>query len=240
VATTRGLSRRNASQMRAYSASNVILAYASPVRTSRGSTYSWALPVVPPGGEFELPQRRVYAHQFSPSSASTARTSSSPRWKPSSARRERTGRAAGINPARRASTTIPAVPVIKIPRRCASRRASRSSSSTRHPAPRAMAARRVLASPVSSRGNVGSRHSFRRTRIQPCFSAADSRKRNERARVREDYLARHALTFLRSSRSVFALPRITGMPARPISAMNASSGMPATRAARPIDRLSLL
>ena len=70
--------------------------------------------------------------------------------------------------------------------------------------------------------------------------AADACKRDERARIRQDYLARLALTFLRSSRSVLALPRITGMPARPISTMNASSGMPATLAARPIERLSLL
>ena len=70
--------------------------------------------------------------------------------------------------------------------------------------------------------------------------AADARKCDERARIRQDYLARLALTFLRSSRSVLALPRITGMPARPISTMNASSGMPATLAARPIERLSLL
>ena len=61
---------------------------------------------------------------------------------------------------------------------------------------------------------------------------------DQRARVADDEpFFSHASRLLTSSRSVLALPRMIGTPARPISCMNSASAMPATFAARPSEML---
>ena len=74
---------------------------------------------------------------------------------------------------------------------------------------------------------------------QPSKSV-DMREPDEWTRVHEGYLfARHASMFLRSSRRVLALPRMTGMPSCETCSMKSARGMPAIFAPRPSDTLSL-
>ncbi len=74
---------------------------------------------------------------------------------------------------------------------------------------------------------------------QPSKSV-DMREPDERTRVYKGYLfARHASRFLRSSRRVLALPRMTGMPSYEACSMKSARGMPAILAPRPSDTLSL-
>ena len=68
----------------------------------------------------------------------------------------------------------------------------------------------------------------------------ETREPDKRTRVDEGYcFARHASRFLRSSRRVFALPRMTGMPSCETCSMKSASGKPAILAPRPSDTLSL-
>ena len=77
-------------------------------------------------------------------------------------------------------------------------------------------------------------HVYRSVKLAQPGQTADTCKPDQRARIGQNYfLARHAFRFLSSSRNVLASPRITGMPALPISCMNSSSAIPAIFAPRP-------
>lgn len=69
----------------------------------------------------------------------------------------------------------------------------------------------------------------------------EMREPDEGTRVNEGYLfVRHASRFLRSSRRVLALPRMTGMPSCETCCMKSTRGIPAIFAPRPSVTLSLL
>lgn len=96
------------------------------------------------------------------------------------------------------------------------------------------------AQPCKDFRSYGGRDERAAVQLAQPSKSVDMREPDERTRVDESYLfARHASTFLRSSRRVFALPRTTGMPSCETCSMKSTSGMPAIFAPRPSVTLSL-